>query len=467
MKTPARVRRLRRGSLTRRLIVLAAILSLAALALTGVALTAFFRTASLNRLEASLSEQAFALYGDAEFDDQGALVPPTRTDPRTTRVYSGLYWQIAEVLPNGGLRAAARSRSLFDTTLPGPPGGAAQLRSRSNDPVFYNAEGPDGRPLRVAALMARLPRAKATLVFVTAEDRSAVEEDSRQFAATTALALGALGLGLLGAVFLQVRVGLRPLFEIENEVADVRVGRKLRLGAGYPSEIQPLADELNALLDSNQQTVERQRTHVGNLAHALKTPLSVMLTEAEARPGELAEVVTRQASTMREQVEHHLRRARAAATAGGKGERTEVAAVLDELAVTLERIYADKGVEIDWRAPDDLMFRGERQDLMEIAGNVMDNACKWATGKVRAAALSTGRPDCFKLVVEDDGPGVPAEKREEMLKRGERLDERAPGSGLGLSIVAELARAYDGAVTLGDAADGGLRVEVVLPKAVV
>ncbi len=460
---------MRRGSLTRRLVLLAALWSIGALVITGVALTLFFRTAALSRLEASLSDQVFALYGDAEFDARGALQPYTRVDPRTLRVYSGLYWQVSEVGPDGRLNPvpAAKSRSLFDTVLPQPPGGVAQLRTRFNDPVFYDARGPDrARPLRVAALMARLPRAKATLVFLAAEDRSALNDDIRRFAVTTAVTLAALGLALMLAVFLQVRVGLRPLFAMEHEIADVRVGRKLRLSGGYPSEIQPLSEELNALLDTNQETVERQRTHVGNLAHALKTPLSVMLAEAEGQPGSLAEVVTRQASTMREQVEHHLRRARAAATAGGRGERTEVAAVLDDLAVTLERIYEDKGVEIDWRAPDGLMFRGERQDFTEIAGNILDNACKWAKGKVRAAALSHHQPECFKLVVEDDGPGVPAEQRAAMLTRGARLDEQAPGSGLGLSIVEELARAYGGSVTLSDSAAGGLRVEVVLPKVV-
>ncbi len=459
--------RSRPRSLTRRLILSATVWSLGALLITGVALTAFFRTASMSRLEESLSNQAFALYGDAEVDAEGALKPPTRVDPRTLRVYSGLYWQVSEVESDGAFsEAPTRSASLFDGRLPGPPGGVAALRTRSNDPLFYDARGPDGRPLRAAALMARLPRANSPLVFIVAEDRGALDEDARRFEITTLATLAALGAALILAVLVQVRFGLRPLFAMEREIADVRVGRRPRLGDRYPHELQPLADELNALLDTNQQTVERQRMHVGNLAHALKTPLSVMLTEAEAHPGPLGEVVTRQASTMREQVEHHLRRARAAATAGGKGERTAVALVLDELAVTLERIYEDKGVEIDWRAPDDLMFRGERQDLMEIAGNVMDNACKWARGKVRAAALSTSEPDRFKLVVEDDGPGVPEDKRVEMLKRGERLDERAPGSGLGLSIVAELAKAYDGAVSLNAAANGGLRVEVSLPKVV-
>jgi len=214
----------------------------------------------------------------------------------------------------------------------------------------------------------------------------------------------------------------------------------------------------------NQETVERQRTHVGNLAHALKTPISVMLTEAQQRPGPLADVVTRQAEVMRQQVDHHLRRARAAARSQGQGERTSVAEVLDELARTLEKIFRAKGVEIDWDAPEDLWFAGERQDFMEIAGNAMENAGKFGRRRVRVRADAAG-PDRMQLVVEDDGPGLPPDRREEVIRRGARLDENAPGSGLGLSIIDELARAYRGSLSLGDSQLGGLSVIVQLPRA--
>lgn len=458
---------LSRTSLTRRLILLAAIWSLAVVGLTGVGLTQFFQTAALSRLQDTLSNQLFAIYGAAEFDAAGNLIPLARPEAQSGQAYSGFYWQIDEVRADGSLRAIGRSRSLFDTTLAGPPGGAAVLRARYNDPLFFDAAGPAGQRLRVAALMARLPRAKTTLVFLTAQRRDAVDEDSRRFAWTTAAALAALALGLILAVFVQVRFGLRPLFAMERELADVRVGRAQRLGHDYPSEIQPLADQLNALLDHTQEVVERQRTHVGNLAHALKTPLSVMLAEAEDTPGTLSEVVTRQAGVMREQVDHHLRRARAAARAQSAGERTEVAPVLDDLAVTLERIFEDKGIEIDWRAPEHLAFRGEKQDFTEIAGNIMENACKWGRRRVQVAALTTQRPGMFKLVIEDDGPGVPEDQRDDILERGARLDERTPGSGLGLDIVTDLASAYGGSVSLAAASIGGLRVELVLPAAII
>jgi signal transduction histidine kinase len=265
-------------------------------------------------------------------------------------------------------------------------------------------------------------------------------------------------------VILQVRVGLEPLFTLRREVAAVRTGKTDRVAGAYPAELEPLASELNALVAHNQEVIERQRTHVGNLAHALKTPLSVMAAEAQARPGALAEVVRRQADLIRQQVDHHLRRARAAARPQGGGERTALAPVLEELSLTLERIFQGKGVEVDWRAADDLFFHGERQDLQELAGNVMENACKWCKGRVRARAEAQG-PSQLVLTVEDDGPGLAPEDRAEVLRRGARLDESAPGSGLGLSIADELARAYGGSLSLTDSPMGGLAVELVLPRA--
>jgi signal transduction histidine kinase len=279
------------------------------------------------------------------------------------------------------------------------------------------------------------------------------------------LALLALGAGLVAAVFVQVRFGLRPVFEIRREIARVRRGKTQRLTGEYPDELAPLTGELNALLDHNQEVVERQRTHVGNLAHALKTPISVVLAEAERHPGELAEVVQRQAHAMRDHVDHHLRRARAAARTSGQGERTPVAPVLEELALTLERIHQDKGVEIDWDAPEDLAFSGERQDLLELAGNVVENAAKWCRRRVRVRAAVDVRADRFRLTVEDDGPGLPPDQRAEVMQRGARLDESAPGSGLGLSIVDDLARAYGGEVQLGSSPLKGLQVDLLLPRA--
>ncbi len=453
----------RRGSsLVARLLWLAAGWSLAALLATGLAFSAFFRSEAIARFDQGLTDVADGLYAGASVGPDGAVLAPALTDARATRVYSGKYWQIAELSADGMLHVMPRSRSLWDSEIVAP---TDVMKLRPGASIFYDTVGPNNEPLRAIALMAQLPGRQAPVVFMAAEDRSPVDRAVQRFTVTSSIALVLVGLVLVVGVFFAVRFGLQPLFAMGREIAHVRQGRAQRLQTTYPAEIAPLAGELNALLDHNQEVVERQRTHVGNLAHALKTPISVMLTEAERQPGGLAEVVTRQAAAMRDHVEHHLRRARAAARSQGTGERTPVAEVLDELARTLERIFRHEGVSIDWDAPDDLAFLGERQDLLEIAGNVMENACKWSRGRVRARAEAGPRPGRFTLTVEDDGPGLPPDQRAEVLQRGARLDENAPGSGLGLSIVDELARAYGGALDLSDSALGGLKIALDLPKA--
>jgi signal transduction histidine kinase len=441
----------------------------------GVALSLFFNHTATARFDDQLTEILDSLVTGTSME-AGAITPPSVSDPRALgaypggsralRAYSGEYWEIAAPDPGGTLRPLARSRSLWDRALPPPPGGAATLAKAQGAFFAYDGAGPLDQPLRVGAQEVRIADSPNPVLFLAALDRSPVNRDIRTFVATLAVALGTVGLGLIAAVIVQVRVGLRPLFALQREVAAVRMGSLERVEGHYPTELEPLASELNALVEHNQQVVERQRTHVGNLAHALKTPLSVMLTEARQRPGTLAEVVTRQAATMSQQVDHHLRRARAAARNQALGERTQVAPVTEDLGRTLERIFQDKVRAIDVDCPEALWFQGERQDLLEIVGNVMENACKWCDARVRVTAgASPGRGRQLLITVEDDGPGLPEDQRETVLRRGARLDESAPGSGLGLSIVDELARAYGGGVTLGESALGGLRAEIALPRA--
>ena len=459
---PVRLGDISRDSLVGRLVWLAAAWSLAVLLAAGIALTAFFHQAVQARFDQSLAEVIDNLFAGSTVDDSGAVVAPALTDARALRALSGKYWSIDE--PDGiKLRELVRSRSMWDSDpMLGPPGGPAALAASLDRPIFYNVTGPASQPLRAAALQARLPGRKAPIVFLVAEDRTPLERDSRNFALGITLALVALGAGLVAAVIIQVRVGLQPLFSLRREVTAVRKGLAERVEGAYPAELAPLAQELNALVAHNQEVLDRQRTHVGNLAHALKTPLSVMVTEAGRSNTPLAELVRRQADAMRLQVDHHLRRARAAARAQGSRDRTPVGPALDELARTLGRIFPK--VDVDWSAPDDLAFQGERQDFLEIAGNVMENACKWSRSAVWASARALPGERLI-LSIEDDGPGLPEEERGEVLKRGARLDENAPGSGLGLSIVDELVRAYGGDMSLGKSAHGGLLVEIRLPRA--
>ncbi len=456
-------------SLARRLVLLALSWSLATLIIVALGLGLLFERAAIRRVDETLNDLLGNLIPNSQVAD-GQVYAPALTDEKATRTYSGRYWELAEPMAGNRLKPVAQSHSLFDSHLDAPPDVIARANARPGKAVTYETRGPQGEPLRARAQEVLLPDVNADgsvrsrpVVFLAGEDRTSVNRDITNFVAATSAMFMVLAAGLVTAVVVQVRVGLRPLFNLRDEVAAVRRGKSQRVAGTYPSELTPLAEELNALVEHNQQTVERQRTHVGNLAHALKTPLSVMVTEAGQRPGPLAEVVTRQADAMQKQVDHHLRRARAAARTQGQGERTSVAEVLDELSRTLGRIYRDK-IAIDWDADEDLYFLGERQDLLEIAGNAMENACKFGRSKVRVRADEAG-PSRFRLRVEDDGPGLPPDRRDEVLKRGARLDESAPGSGLGLSIVDELARAYDGGLTLGDSPLGGLRLEADLPRA--
>jgi signal transduction histidine kinase len=463
VKTP-RPARERGPSLVRRLVLLAAAWSLAVLVVAGVSLSLFFTHAATTRLDDELSDTVDSLLAGTSVEG-GVVAPPDSIvhAAREQRTFSGEYWEIATPDGAGGLKALATSRSLFGRTLGRPSTGDRALAAAEGKTLFYDEAGPLDQALRVGAAEAKIEGYPAPVVFMAAEDRTPVDRDVRTFITTLAVALGILGAGLVAAVIIQVRVGLRPLFALRREVAEVRTGKRERLGGTYPVELAPLAGELNALVAHNQEVVERQRTHVGNLAHALKTPLSVLLAEAGSQGGDLAALVRRQAGVMSQQVDHHLRRARAAARTQGVGERTEVALVLDELGRALERIFQDKIDEIELDCPDGVLFVGERQDLLEIAGNVMENACKYGRRRVRVTCAS--EPRTLALTVEDDGPGLAADQRETVLRRGERLDESAPGSGLGLSIADDLARAYGGAVTLGESALGGLKVTITLPRA--
>lgn len=450
-----------RGSLAGRLIWLAAAWSILALILTGFLLTTSFRDSANRRLESSLQATDIEVAAVTRVQGDYVVTPPVQ-DARTLRAYSGKYWSVVEVDPQSGFHPLTRSQSLFDYGLPAPASGPGMILAAPGEPYFYDAIGPDSQPLRIMAVARTLPNRTEPVIFLSALDRSEVDQDISNFAFLTWTALGVLGVGLIAAVLIQVRVGLRPLYELGDAVADVRRGKLQRLSGSYPSEIAPLAQELNALLDHNQEVVERQRTHVGNLAHALKTPLAVMLAEAGSRQGQLADTVRKQAALMRAQVEHHLQRARAAARAQQTQQVTPVEDVLDELASLLERAFHYKDIEIDWRAEDGLAFRGERQDLQEMLGNLLENACKWGRSRIRVDAAASG-PGRLTIQVGDDGPGLPTDQHQAVLKRGTRLDEEAPGTGLGLSIVDDLVKSYGGKMDLGTAPQGGLLVTIELP----
>jgi len=304
-----------------------------------------------------------------------------------------------------------------------------------------------------------------------AGDAAEITDEVRAFDQALLATFAVLAAVLLLTTMFQVRFGLAPLKRITDSLAAIRSGNAERLAGDFPVEIAPLARETNALIDANKGIVERARTHVGNLAHALKTPLSVMVNEAAARPGDpLAEKVQEQAAIMRDQVARHLERAQIAARVTVVGSLTEVTPVVAALARTMEKIHRDRAIAIEVRmgdalAPEPPRFRGERADLEEMLGNLVDNACKWAASRVVIEVLRerAGDRQVVHILVDDDGPGLTPAEREQVARRGRRLDETKPGSGLGLSIVVELAGLYGGDLKLGAAPAGGLRAELTLP----
>ena len=302
-----------------------------------------------------------------------------------------------------------------------------------------------------------------------AGDASEIFDEIRAFDYYLGGTFAALGIVLLLTTIFQVRFGLAPLKRISESIADIRSGRAERLEGEFPVEIAPLARETNALIDANREIVERARTHVGNLAHAIKTPLSVIVNEASAHAANpFAGKVLEQADVMRDQVAHHLERARIAARVTTVGTVTEVAPAIEALRRTMEKIHWDRGITITTKADPGAKFRGERQDLEEMAGNLVDNACKWATSRVFIEVKVEPPPEPragprLRITVDDDGRGLSAAERAQVSRRGQRLDESKPGSGLGLSIVVDLAALYGGNLVLGDAPIGGLRAELVLP----
>jgi signal transduction histidine kinase len=262
-----------------------------------------------------------------------------------------------------------------------------------------------------------------------------------------------------------IRHGLSPFTELRERLAAVRDGRDRRVDGRYPSEVQPLVDDLNALLEHREQTVQRAIAKAGDLAHALKTPLAVLAHEAEAADaaghGELAAIMSQQVERMRRQMDYHLAHARAAASGATPGARCSVKESAEGLSRTLLRLHAGRGVAIDVRVAAEHSVRGQREDVDEMLGNLLDNACKWA--KSRVTVESAAHEDDVVITVDDDGPGLDPSMRDVVLQRGVRADEAAPGSGLGLAIVRDLAELYGGSIALSRSPDGGVRARLQLP----
>lgn len=443
-------------SLRMRLLLLTMVSGALALLFTGIALTALFRDHVVSQFQAALERQLDQLTSELEFTAGAPRIDVPLSDPRLTQPYSGIYWQI-DVLPDSGVAqiGVLRSRSLWDANL---------------------QAGEDARPGELAVTEGRGPSAQQLLILqrIVASDeapgrsfRLMVAGDLRfnltatdRFGRVLALALSLL-LVLLGlAAWLQVSFGLRPLRDLQQALRAVHDGRADHLDGRFPSEVNGLVEDFNQVLQANAAVLERARTQAGNLAHALKTPLAVLEIEASRTGQDVDMVILREQLTqLRHHVDWHLSLARAAATQSLPGQVTDVNATVADLVRVLNRVFDGKAIRVLECAPD-LQFRGEKQDLQDMLGNLLENACLWAKSEVRLAAEI--KDSALHIAIEDDGPGVEAGKLDAICQRGVRLDESVPGTGLGLAIVQELALGYGGELVL-ENTDSGFAASLVLP----
>ena len=446
----------RTGSLTRRMIGIAAIWIGALLLIGGFALDRILTKSLVDNFDEQMVFLLNSMVAASEIGPDGEVRfnrPPA--DQRFLEPYSGKYFQIS-----GAGTDAFPSRSLWDRRL--------QVRENHGDvkPHLYDSNEfstpGNAEPLRIVERDVVLPGSEVRWRFQVAQTRESIDEQISRLRSTLSWSFAALGFGLLILAALQTVYGLWPLRRVRREVASIRSGEKTRIGQDFPTEIRPLTEEINQLLAHSEEQAEEARRHAGNLAHALKTPLTVITNAATAADPELNDVVCREATVMRRQVDHHLARARAIGRRASAQARARVWDSLEAVQRAVERMH--EGVTIDIAGDRSAEVRVERQDLDEMLGNLIENAAKYGGGRVFVTvADAKGNID---ILVEDDGPGIPAEHRGNLFTRGARLDTTGkPGTGLGLAIVRDVAQIYGGSITLEESADlGGLLARLTLPE---
>lgn len=436
------------GSLRTRLLLAGGLGLLLVSALATWWLGAMFERSARTAMDQRLGNDLIAVLALAETDAQGRLqLRRELGDEQYRRVFSGAYWQVQDAQG----RPLAQSRSLWDGTLPAP----ADLRT--GPARAFDTRGPLQQPLRAVAQQVTLPRAQAPLRVVVATDRSQLDAQVTAFRQRTALALAVLIALWFAVLVTQVHYGLRPLAELGRIATQVRNGENVRFPQqGLVREVAPLAGQLNALLDHHERMVQRARRSAEDLAHALKTPLSVLTTEAQGDGSDWRATLRSETGRMQASIDRYL----ATGIGADSQQRTPLAPVLEALCGLMQRVHAPRGLRFEHAASPPVVFAGAREDLEEMLGNLLDNAGKWAARQVRASVRQDGA--WLHVEVLDDGPGLPEAQLQRVLERGVRLDQRAAGSGLGLSIVADIADSYGGTLALANAAPG-LRATLTLP----
>ena len=475
-----RFRRLIARSLAARLVTIALISVTGLVAVGWVAHAQFNRQLLTLLIDPEIQSVADNLIGNAGPGLAGELaLQDVPYDPRYSQPLSGRYFQIARIHdPDGRLDVQVISPSLFDTTIRLDPDLQRRLVAPNapRAPQFVDIEGPDHAPLRAIVRVEQIPRLQGRYLFVVGVAPQAIIAPAANLVGLAFAAFVTLCALMVAAVtVLQVRIGLEPLHQLRRDIADVRRGQTERLSGEYPAELQPVTQELNALVDHNREVVERARRHVGNLAHALKTPIAVLKNAAAsgAAPNADDNVMRQSIEEMEGFVERQLRRARVAARAEARAGpqaatiayRTAVLQNREDLVFMMEQKYDHlKAIDISIEAEADVTFRGEREDLLEMVANLLDNACKYGKSTVIVRLLPSFQNNgLFEIVVEDDGPGLSEQDIERAMARGSRLDEAAPGQGLGLSILKETVDLYGGQLHFERGHLGGLKARLLLP----
>lgn len=442
---------MKHNSLSFRIIAFSATWVVITLVFTGFLLIYFYNDHVSQHYDEHVAMHLEELREAIKYDADGKFkLDFTPSDPRYLEFESGWYWEVKQAG-----KTLSRSESLGDRVL--------NITGLQPSMVLnvYEVYGPVNDKLRLHVVEFQPDPKRAPVILLSSAPMTGIKDDVRNYSNHIIGSFILLGIGMLLAVVAQVRVALAPFKAISTGISDIREGRASKLSHVQLEDVQPLVDELNNLLDHNAVLLKRARNQLGDLAHAVKNPLTVLKNEARHMGPEQKLLVIQQINDITRNVDHYLTRARAYGTEKVLGSRSDVNAVVNDLVYAMQRIHQEKDLKIDTHLPKECWFRGEAQDLEQMVGNLMDNACKWAESEVVIRA----KPNRYELVivVEDDGPGVPGEQIEAVMRRGNRLDESKPGHGQGLAIVKDIADLYGGSLTLGNRERGGLRAELVLP----
>ncbi len=458
---------MRTNSLAFRFLIISTLWSILALVVTAFLLITLYKGNAERNFNELLTAHLYNLMGAVDIDDHGNLTgSPNLGDPHFQQPYSGWYWSVIPQLAGNSPPRTLRSASMGASKLKTPE--STEIPFKDGFLRTFQTPGFQDEQLVVVEAQIFLGEGDDVFRFMVAGNYNAITGEIGEFSRSLIIFLALFGLGMVASTFVVIKLGLRPLNRAKTALNEVRNGDADRLEGKFPEEITPLVDEMNALIDTNKGVLERARTQVGNLAHALKTPISVLKNEVRSPGKDLPKKVSEQADRLQEHVQRYLDRARIAAQSGSITAITPVEPVISRMLRVMQRLNPAISFKHLTDNQENFGFRGEQQDLEEVLGNLLENAAKYAATKVvvSIALNPIGSNPMLDFSIEDDGEGLSKKQRDEAMKRGRRLDESRPGSGLGLSIVNDSISEYHGSISLEDSELGGLKAIVQLPASI-